>query len=169
MVASHRSVILQLRTRLASLRLLSLELEPLFYQLSPLSPERCNAFHLTPITPGFSAEPTFEMPRYFAAPDRSKTGSSLKNSSFISFIERETIFNEPKFCHSHPIGISIRDGKKSGWHGSLTLSLDKGDEKKHQTNRIQTHCSPAALQSDSAAPGAETCAGDRRGLHGAIL
>src|SRR6516162_7655914 len=57
MVASHRSVILQLRTRLASLRLLSLELEPLFYQLSPLSPERCNAFHLTPITPGFSAEP----------------------------------------------------------------------------------------------------------------
>jgi len=45
---------------LASLRLLSLELEPLFYQLSPLSPERCNAFHLTPITPGFSAEPAFE-------------------------------------------------------------------------------------------------------------
>ena len=38
------------------------------------------------------------MPRYFAAPDRSKTGSSLKNSSFISFIERETIFNGPKFC-----------------------------------------------------------------------
>jgi hypothetical protein len=34
-------------------------LEPLFYQLSPLSPERCNAFHLTPITPGFSAEPKF--------------------------------------------------------------------------------------------------------------
>ena len=58
MVASHRSVILQLRTRLASLRLLSLELEPVFYQLSPLSPERCNAFHLTPITPGFSAEPS---------------------------------------------------------------------------------------------------------------
>jgi hypothetical protein len=71
--------------------------------------------------------------------------------------------------HSHPIGISIGDGKESGWHGSLTLSLDKGDQKKHQTNRIQTHCSPAALQSDSAAFGAQTCAGDRRGFHGAIL
>src|SRR6516164_2424776 len=83
--------------------------------------------------------------------------------------DRQACLERLNLFHSHPIGISIRDGKKSGWHGSLTLSLDKGDEKKHQTNRIQTHCSPAALQSDSAAPGAETCAGDRRGLHGAIL
>ena len=71
--------------------------------------------------------------------------------------------------HSHPTGDLRKGRKKSGWHGSLTLSLDKGDQKKHQTNRVQTHCSPAALQSDSAASGSETCARDRRGFHGAIL
>src|SRR5882724_9883898 len=71
--------------------------------------------------------------------------------------------------HSHPIGISLKTRKKSGWHGSLTLSLDKGDKKKHQTNRIQAHCSATALQTHSATSGSETCARDRRGFHGTIL
>jgi hypothetical protein len=49
--------------------------------------------------------------------------------------------------------MSVRAQKKSGWNGSLTLSLDRGDKKKQQTNRIQTQRSSAALQSDSAPSG----------------
>jgi hypothetical protein len=74
----------------------------------------------------------------------------------------------PKNQRSHPIGISVK-AQKSGWHGSLTLSLDKGEKKKDQTNRIQVHYSATALQSDSAASDSKTCAPDRRGFHGAIL
>src|SRR6516162_3733240 len=75
---------------------------------------------------------------------------------------------QPFPLHSHPIAISV-ETKKSGWHGSLTLSLDKGDKKNDQTNRIQVQRSPTALQSDSAASYSETCTRDRRGFHGAIL
>ena len=57
-----------------------------------------------------------------------------------------------KMIHSRPIGSSIRQ-KKSGWNGSLTLSLDGGDKKEFQTNRIQAQCSRAALQSHCAASG----------------
>ena len=71
------------------------------------------------------------------------------------------------FCfHSHPIGILAKAEKKSGWHGSLTLSLDRGEKKKHQTNRIETQLTRATLQSDSAAFSLETCARDWRGFHG---
>src|SRR6516225_10605113 len=62
MVAGHRSVVLQLRTR--SLRepaYLEHELEPLFHQLPPLSPERRNAFHLIPITPVFQRSLPFSI------------------------------------------------------------------------------------------------------------
>src|SRR5689334_21787164 len=68
-------------------------------------------------------------------------------------------------------GIPSEDGcesKKSGWNGSLTLSLDRGG-KKDQTNRLQAHGSATALQSDSGPSRLETCARDRRGWHGAIL
>jgi hypothetical protein len=41
--------------------------------------------------------------------------------------------------------------KKNGWHGSLTLPLDRGDDKERQTNRIQAQCTWTALQSHSAA------------------
>src|SRR6267378_5878159 len=70
--------------------------------------------------------------------------------------------------HTRPIGLSVK-AKKSGWNGSLTLPLSRGEKKKYQTNRIQTQCSPRALQSDSAASGSETCARYRCGFHGAIL
>jgi hypothetical protein len=55
--------------------------------------------------------------------------------------------------HSHPMGVLAKAQKKSGWHGSLTLPLDRGEKKKRQTNRIQTQRSRAALQSDSSTPG----------------
>jgi len=74
-----------------------------------------------------------------------------------------------KRIQSHPIGMLIKPEKKSGWHGSLTLSLDRGEKKTDQTNRIQVHHSSTALQPDSAASCSETCARDRRGFHGAIL
>jgi hypothetical protein len=79
------------------------------------------------------------------------------------------VYDEAKRFHSHPIGVSAKTEQKSGLHGSLTLSLDKGDEKKHQTNRIKTHCSATALQTYSAASGSETCARDWCGFNGAIL
>jgi hypothetical protein len=43
--------------------------------------------------------------------------------------------------------------KKSGWNGSLALSLDRGDKKEFQTDRIKVQCTRAALQSHSAASG----------------
>ena len=55
--------------------------------------------------------------------------------------------------HSHPIGVLVKARKKSGWHGSLTLPLDRGDKKERQTNRIQAQCTRTALQSHSAASG----------------
>ena len=60
--------------------------------------------------------------------------------------------------HRRPIGLLVNARKKSGWNGSLTLPLSRGEKKKHQTNRIQTQRSPTALQSDSAAFGSETFA-----------
>src|SRR5258707_15497284 len=68
--------------------------------------------------------------------------------------------------HSHPIGGLAKAQKKSGWHGSLTLPLGRGDKKKHQTNRIQTECPGATLQSDSAAFNLETCRRDWGGFDG---
>jgi len=53
--------------------------------------------------------------------------------------------------HGHPIGVLVNARKKSGWHGSLTLPLDRGDDKERQTNRIQAQCTRTALQSHSAA------------------
>src|SRR6516225_5715460 len=75
----------------------------------------------------------------------------------------------PVWDHSHPIGILVKSTKKNGWNGSLTLSLDRGEKKKHQTNRIQAQRSWATLQSHSGASSSETCARDRCGLHGAIF
>src|SRR6516225_4032871 len=75
----------------------------------------------------------------------------------------------PVWDHSHPIGILVKSTKKSGWNGSLTLSLDRGEKKKHQTNRIQTQRSWATLQSHSAASCSETRTRDRGGFHDAIL
>ena len=43
--------------------------------------------------------------------------------------------------------------KKSGWNGSLALSLDRGVKKEFQTNRIKAQCTRTALQSHSAASG----------------
>src|SRR5260370_36734393 len=54
---------------------------------------------------------------------------------------------------TRPIGSSVKSRKKSGWNGSLTLSLDGGEKKEFQTNRIQAQCTRAALQSHSAASG----------------
>jgi hypothetical protein len=54
--------------------------------------------------------------------------------------------------HSRPIGCLVK-AEKSGWNGSLALSLDGGDKKEFQTNRIKAQCTQAALQSDSAASG----------------
>src|ERR1700756_2249054 len=73
-----------------------------------------------------------------------------------------------RFAHASHRAFS-QSTKKSGWNGSLTLPLSRGEKKKYQTNRIQTQCSPTALQSDSATSGSETCARDRCGFHGAIL
>jgi hypothetical protein len=40
-------------------------------------------------------------------------------------------------CKSQPSHrLFSKSRKKSGWNGSLTLSLDRGDKKRHQTNRI---------------------------------
>jgi hypothetical protein len=81
-----------------------------------------------------------------------------------------TLSKETHFVHTHPIGLSVeaqKKVKKSGWNGSLTLPLSRGEKKKYQTNRIQTQRSPTALQSDSATSGSETCARDRCGFHGA--
>ena len=55
--------------------------------------------------------------------------------------------------HRRPIGVLVNAGKKSGWHGTLTLPLDRGDDKERQTNRIQAQCARTALQSDFAAFG----------------
>ena len=48
-------------------------------------------------------------------------------------------------------------------------SLDGGEKKISQSNRMQTQCAWSALQADSAASGLKTCARDRRRFYGAIL
>jgi hypothetical protein len=73
---------------------------------------------------------------------------------------------DPILIHNHPMGVLAKAQKKSGWHGSLTLPLGRGDKKKHQTNRIQTECPGATLQSDSAAFNLETCTRDWGGFDG---
>ena len=49
----------------------------------------------------------------------------------VFWINRGGLYNSQP---SHRLFSKSR--KKSGWNGSLTLSVDRGDKKKHQTNRI---------------------------------
>jgi hypothetical protein len=65
--------------------------------------------------------------------------------------QQDIAFMIPNIFHRHPIGVLVNARKKSGWHGSLTLPLDRGDDKERQTNRIQAQCTRTALQSHSAA------------------
>jgi hypothetical protein len=57
---------------------------------------------------------------------------------YENWLSESTADRASKSDHSHPIGILVKAQKKSGWNGSLTLSLDRGEKKNHQTNRIQT-------------------------------
>jgi hypothetical protein len=54
----------------------------------------------------------------------------------------------------------IRPRKKSGWNGSLTLSLDRGEKKIHQSGRIPLRTKNALLLNAVHALGVDSLAID---------